>query len=262
MKILFYLLILIGFTSVNAQAVTDYKYIIIPQSFTSFENDQFHLGPLFKQSIQKKNYIALSEDSANWPAEMRNNPCNALVVDMVKTSNWRKNVLNVEFKNCDGKLVQSFNGESRIKEYKEGYQDAMKIALNSLKFSQPKEMAVVIPEPKSIPEAPTSPKLENPKVTSPPSSSSLLQAGTEFKNENTTVYLVGLKEGSFGLIDQNSSKMILTLKPTSRQGIFQVSVLTEADSYSTVGYFDGTTLGIDFLNASKEFELKEFKKIN
>jgi hypothetical protein len=254
MKSIVSFVLLLTLTLSNAQKVQDYKYIIVPPSFTSFENDQFHLGPLFKQQVKKKYYETIANEPSQWPIEMQNNPCNALIVDMEKVGNWRKNVLTVHLKNCKGEIMESFTGESKIKEFKEGFQDALKTALTTLKPYTPIQLAI-IPEPKQeipvpITQTPTTPTKSQP-----------LEIGTEFKNANTIVLMTELKDGSFALIEKSSNTIIALLKPTSRNGVYQVTVTTASENYTTVGYFDGSTIGIEYLNSSKEFELKEFKKV-
>lgn len=253
MKSILTVLFIFTLSLAKAQQVPDFKYIIVPNSFSSFEDDKFHLGPVFKQQIKKKFYESISENPDTWPAEVKNSPCSALTVDMVKKSNWRKNILNVQFKTCDGKVLEMFTGESSIKEYKEGYQDALQIALKTLKPSHPKAIVKYA----EMPEPTETIKSLDPVQTSAPS----IELGTEFKNGNTVVLMTELKDGSIALIEKSSNKIIALLKSTSRNGVYQVTVMDAPEKYTTVGYFDGNTIGIDYLNSSKEFELKEFKKV-
>lgn len=259
MKSVFSIVFLVGTLLVQAQIVQDFKYIIVPNSFESFENDKFHLGAVFKQIVDKKNYEAIPENSAYWPTSVHTNKCQALVVDFEKKSNWRKNILNVHFKTCDGSIIESFTGESTIKEYKEGYQDALRIALKNLKVSNAKQIDLeYIPAPKS-PEIKDDKKVEVVSTHSTPAPS--LNIGTEFKNGNTIVQLTELKDGSLALIEKSSNTVIALMKPTSKKGVYQATVTDGNNQYTTVGYYDGETIGIDYLNSSKEFELKEFKKV-
>jgi hypothetical protein len=254
MKPILSVLFIFSLAFAKAQQVQDYKYIIVPESFSSFEDDKFHLGPVFKQQVKKKFYETISDNQNLWPEEVKNVPCRALTVDMVKKSNWRKNILNVHFKTCDGQILEVYTGESSIKEYKEGYQDALQTALKTLKPSNPQPIAAKYVE---MPEPTEQVFVVDPVQTSAPS----IEIGTEFKNGNTIVLMTELKDGSIALIEKSSNKIIALLKPTSRNGVYQVTVMDAPEKYTTVGYFDGNTIGIDYLNSSKEFELKEFKKV-
>lgn len=256
MKSVFSFLFILSTFLLNAQSVSNYRYIIIPQSFTSFEEDQFHLGPVFKQFVKTKSYEGITENPVYWPSDMENNPCRALTVDMEKEKSWRKNILLVHFKTCDGQIIETFRGESSLKDYKEGYQDAMRIALKNLTPSHPTEMVyVTIPEPKETVQ--NKEKVEKNVTTSAPS----ISLGKEIKNGNTIVQLTELKDGSLALIEKTSNTVIALLKPTSRAGVYQATVTDGKKQYTTVGYYDEETIGIDYLNSSNEFELKEFKKV-
>lgn len=256
MKSAFSFLFILSTFVLHAQSVSNYRYIIIPQSFTSFEEDQFHLGPVFKQFVKNKSYEGITENPAYWPSDMHNNPCRALTVDMEKERSWRKNIILVHLKNCEGQILETFRGESSIKDYKEGYQDAMRIALKTLKPSHPTEIVYgTIPEPKETV------RIEEKVETKVPASAPSISLGTEFKSGNTIVQLTELKDGSLALIEKSSNTVIALLKPTSRAGIYQATVTNGNHQYTTVGYYDGETIGIDYLNSSNEFELKEFKKV-
>lgn len=248
------ILLLFVFIGLQAQQMNDYKYIIVPEKFSDFEKNQYQLNFLLKQLLNKKNYTVLSDNAETWPDEVKENPCLALKTDVVKESSWRKNILNVIFTKCNGTDSFKYNGTSNIKEFKEGYQDAMKLAMQQVKVSMPKAPATFVNEGVSVPETSTISQGNT-------SDKGIVESGNEYKNGNTVVILTELKDGSFVLIEKDSSTIIAQLKPATRKGIYHVTISTGGEKYSTIGYMDGQTIGIEYLNSSKNFELKEFKKL-
>ena len=50
------------------------------------------------------------------------------------------------------------------------------------------------------------------------------------------------------------------LKPSSREGIYHTTVISPDGNYTTIGFYDEKTIGIEFKNNSNEFILTEFKR--
>lgn len=55
--------------------------------------------------------------------------------------------------------------------------------------------------------------------------------------------------------------MIGQLKPSSREGVYQVTVLGPKEKYTTTGFYDGSSLAIDFIENGKS-KTEEFSKAN
>src|SRR5690606_10657536 len=143
MKKLICLFSLILFLNVNAQNVNDFKYIVIPSQFLGFDENQYELNRYLGIQLIKKNYEILSGDSEEWPAEVQQNPCLALNAMVTKEKNFLKNKLTLKFTDCTQKVVFEKEGESKIKEFDKGYQDALKQITNSIALQTAADSQVV-----------------------------------------------------------------------------------------------------------------------
>src|SRR5690606_14631570 len=131
-KHLFFLIFLANLSFLNAQNVNDFKYIVIPSQFLGFDENQYELNRYLGIQLIKKNYEILSGDSGEWPAEVQQNPCLALNAMVTKEKSFLKNKLSLKFTDCTRKILFEKEGESKIKEFGKGYQDALKQITNSI----------------------------------------------------------------------------------------------------------------------------------
>lgn len=93
MKNLILLAFLLSFSFGHSQRLNDYKYIKVPDSFSSFNENQYQLNYYLKQLLNKNGYTVLNEISASWPEEAKNNYCLVLNADVVKLNKFLKNAL-------------------------------------------------------------------------------------------------------------------------------------------------------------------------
>ncbi|WP_055435694.1 hypothetical protein [Lacinutrix algicola] len=133
-KTVLILLALVVFTSVSAQqSLNDYKYIVIPNKFDFLkEADQYRLNSLTKFLFEKYNFETLMEDEV-LPSDYGKNNCLGLKADLLKESTMFKTKLVVQLKNCKNQVVYtSSEGESRDKNYKIAYNQALRKAFKSI----------------------------------------------------------------------------------------------------------------------------------
>jgi len=265
MKNLILLAFLLSFNFGHSQRLNDYKYIKVPDSFSSFDENQYQLNFYLKQLLNKNGYTVLNEISGSWPEEAKNNYCLVLNADVVKLNKFLKNALEVKFTDCKGKVTASFEGVSKIKEFSKGYQEAMRLAIKQAGAYMPSERADLIGKDTVENQKTDSPENQAPSEavsnTIDPPMDFTPDMGIEFKNSNRSVYLVEMKNNSFLLIDKATSSLIAQLKPSSRAGVYQVSVLGEKEKYTTTGFYDGSSLTIDFIENGKS-QTEEFSKSN
>ena len=95
MKNIIATLLLCSLSSINAQTVSDYKYVVVPQSFNDFENNQYGLNNRLRFNFEQKNYVVLSDDQTTWPTEVKTNPCLASTANLVKLKSMLKNNVDV-----------------------------------------------------------------------------------------------------------------------------------------------------------------------
>lgn len=115
--------------STHAQEVnlSNYKYIIVQEKFDFLkESDQYQTSSLTKFLLKKKGFeVYLSNEEL--PKELANDRCLALVARVTDKSTMFKIKTAIEFLDCFGKVIYtSQEGQSINKEYKRGFQDAIR----------------------------------------------------------------------------------------------------------------------------------------
>ncbi len=257
MKSLFLGVVLICFGNMYAQNISDFKYVLIPDELTDFEENQYRMKTHLQRFLESKKYVVLNSNPTEWPEEVRQNPCLIVTADIRKVRKVLKNKVAVEFIDCTKKQILVLEGESNIKELNTGYPDALKKSLQLLRASNPKDLSY-----ENTPTIMTTQEIQAVKVQGNISENSWLESGIEFRNGTQTVILSGLKDGSYILIRKENSEVMAQLKPSSRKGIFHTTVISPDGNYATIGFYDEKTIGIEFKNNSNEFILTEFKKTN
>ncbi len=245
-------------TSISfAQNISDFKYVIIPDSFSDFENNQYRMNYHLMRLLAEKNYEVLKSNTSEWPQEVKENACLALTSDLLKGKKFLKNKVELIFKDCQGKEIDRLEGISNEKDYATGYPDALKNAVNMMRISYPKELNY---QPKTAPVmSVATPEI---KIQGNISENSWMDSGIEFKNDSESVILTEQKDGSFILIDKKSSSIIGQLKSSSKEGIYHVTVSDPKGNYHTIGFYDGKNLIVEFKNTDSSFTPTEFKKAN
>ena len=134
-KLLFSSIFFLIITNVFSQTnLNNYKYIIVPDKFDFLkEKDQYQLNSLAAFLFEKHGFKSVMERT-DYPEDLKMNRCLALMSDVVKESSLFKTKLKVELKDCNGQVIYvSALGESREKEYKKSYNEALRAAFEHLK---------------------------------------------------------------------------------------------------------------------------------
>ncbi|MCB4807735.1 hypothetical protein LG651_05690 [Tamlana sp. 62-3] len=149
------LLCSVGYSQKN---LNNYKYVVVQNKYDFLkEADQYQLNSLTKFLFEKYGFEAVLEGE-NYPEEMAFNRCLALSSDVLKDSGMFKTKLSVQLKDCNGAVVfTSQIGESREKEYKLAYHEALRDAFKSIAILNHKY------EPKKVVSAPT-PKVKKEEI--------------------------------------------------------------------------------------------------
>ncbi len=116
--------------SVFSQAnLNQYKYVIVPNKYDFLkQKDQYQLNSFTEFLFNKYGFTVLMEGS-NYPEDLIRNRCLALKSNLLKDSSLFKTKLAVELKDCnDAAVFTSSYGESREKEYKKAYMEALRNA--------------------------------------------------------------------------------------------------------------------------------------
>lgn len=216
-----------------AQKVSDYKYVMIPEKFQTFKNS-YGLEASLAKALQGKKYEILPEAMDKWPTVARNNSCNVVTAEVVNDKNLFTNKVILQFKDCNKKVIFESKGRSDIKEFEEGFADALKEALTKVGVSSPVEML-----PSRTPDAAQT-VVHN--TTAEPSTSSAAPEANAYSNGKSDLQKIQVDANQFILAKSGSSVPFAVFKTTSKKDVFLVKL---ADGNTTIGYFENGNIVID-----------------
>lgn len=230
------------------QKVSDYKYITVPSKFATFKED-FGLSELLAKTLRSKNYTVIPSDKLQWPAEAQGNPCNVLSADILNDSGLLRNKVLLQFKDCNDKVVSSIKGASNIKEFKEGFQDALKQTYVSISPANPSNRQ---------PIAQT--KVQETNASAQPIanvSASSENSAVRFSNGKTDLQKIQIDNSQFILVNSNSSSPFATFKATTKADVFRVKL---QNGESTLGYYENGNIVIEIPQSNGEYSKEIFSK--
>lgn len=256
-------LLLFFYISINfaQNDLNGYKYVIIPKKYDSFtEENKYQINSLTKFLFEKNGYTALFEYES-YPDDLKNNPCLAVTAKVNDNSKMLSTKVNVELIDCYNKVVfTSVEGKSKEKDYKKGYQEALRgafITFEALEYSFdsslvvnsnvapstsiPVETVKIIPTPALVAATDKTVAVNQP-VKIETKASSMVKS---YKNDNISFFLIEQNNSLIAYV--NSSKndtykkgeKIGTLKKTSRPDVYRISWKNKDGVFeNTTGYFD------------------------
>lgn len=233
------------------QKVSDYKYISLPAKFLTFKKEDYGLGEMLTKVLRSKNYLVIPADKLQWPAEAQSNPCNVLTADVVNDSGFLRNKVVLQFKDCNDKVISSAKGSSNIKEYKEGYQDALKQTFVSISPASPVNQVAA--------EVAVQPAVQETSVSSQPvaSSTPVENTAVRFSNGKTDLQKIQIDASQFILVGNNSSSPFATFKATTKNEVFRVKL---QNGESTLGYYENGNIVIEMPQANGSYTKEIFSK--
>lgn len=188
-----------------AQDLNQYKYALLPSKFAfQKEKDQYRLNTLSKLYLQKYGFEVYL-DTDNQPDDFANINCNKVYVDVISSGGMFTTKLSVVLKDCKGTvLYTSKEGTSREKEYPVAYNQAIRIAFESMQSLnhqyQPSEKSLgMIGEPaqNTIPE-PELPTMKD-----------------KFEDTSNLLFAKPISNG-FQVVDGNANEFIKLMKTNSK----------------------------------------------
>ncbi|MNU32659.1 hypothetical protein D3C71_212100 [compost metagenome] len=231
-----------------AQKVSDYKYVVVPSSLESFKKNNYGLSAFLTKSLKSKQYVVISENRGQWPEEANVNPCSVLNADLVNDSSFLRNRIILEFKDCNSKVISSEKGNSSIKEYEEGFKDALSKALVNISISKPVENTTFKQEVQVVKET----VQETPKVSEQKSQASKAE---KYSNGKLSLQKIQIDASQFILVDGNSSVPFATFKETTKKDVFRVKL---GSGESTTGYYENGNLVIEIPKGNDEYSKEVF----
>ncbi len=269
------LIALIMSYSVNSQSLNTYKYVVVPDSydFLKGEKDRYQLNSLTQFLFKKYGFTAILKGEP-FPEDLENEGCNALYANVNNASSMFTIKLAVELKDCKNTIVfTSQPGRSKSKEFKKGYQEALRAAFMDVKklnyfYKAPKKTtgivankaqekiavqpAIAVADPVPPTEVtvldkklalPNTSKIVTNEVPSPITSTANKPISTTAKTKKVIYLLNGatydMKKVDNGytlhqILADGSSKALGTIFTTSRANNY----IVKAESLSGNGYFD------------------------
>lgn len=234
------------------QKVADYKYIAVPQKFKDFEKESYGLENFLSKNLTSKKYVIISSDKSKWPAEV-GNPCNVLNAEVLNTSSFLKNKVVVQFKDCNDKTISEAKGGSSIKEFQEGYSDALRDALVGVTPSNPTVNLAAVESTQQINVVKEAATQAQTKETS--STTFTTSTATKFTNGKINLQKIQLDKDQFILADANSSVPYATFKVTAKKDVFRVKL---ANGESTLGYLENGNIIIEIPQTNGDFSREVF----
>ena len=116
------------------KTINSYKYIIVPKQFEFQKSeDQYQINSLTKFLFEKENFTVFYSDDA-YPPELAGNTCLALKAIVKDASSMLTTKANIVLLDCYNKVVYTSPvGKSKIKDYKKGYNDAIRKSFEGIK---------------------------------------------------------------------------------------------------------------------------------
>ena len=113
--------------------VNNYKFIVVPDQFDFLkQKDEYKTSSLTK-FLLKKNGFTVVLNSEQYPKDLIDNPCSGLKALVLDKSSMFKLKVIIELRDCSNRLLYtSDEGVSKLKEYKKGFQEAIRNAHASM----------------------------------------------------------------------------------------------------------------------------------
>lgn len=220
---------------ISAQKVSDYKYVSIPEKFQTFKSD-YGLEDALSKFLKGKKYIVLPSDKQQWPSEAKQEPCNIIDADVLNDSSLLRNKVVLQFKDCNNKVMFVSKGSSNIKEFVEGYKDALQQSIINVPVSNPQ----------------TGNKADLIANTV----SDLSETGaSQYSNGKLTLQKIQIDENQFILVNPNISVPYATFKTTTKKDVFRVK-LQNGDS--TIGYYESDNIVVETPQSNGEYSKEVF----
>ncbi len=239
-------MLVVSSTMAFTQKVSDYKYVVIPGKFKTFKNSSFGLEAYLAKSLQGKKYEILPEAMDTWPSEARNNSCNVINAEVLNDKSLFTNKVILQFKDCNKKIILESKGRSDIKEFEEGFPDALKQALTQVALSSPVEM-----KPAKLSEDTQKGK----NTVSETVVSSTTPEASNYSNGKLDLQKIQLDPNQFILAKSGSSVPFAVFKATSKNSVFLVKL---SDGSTTIGYFENGNIVIDIPQADGKYAKEVF----
>jgi len=237
-------------------AQTPYKYVIIPTQFPDIAKgfNPYGVSSTLQQIMSEKGIQTVFEAD-----ERPDDYCDALIVDLEKTSTLFKNKLKVTLKDCQNNILFSKEGEGQSKEFRTGYAEALADALDG--FGR-------LPDNTTVRYQTQAPAASVAEVIESGENDDIYKPKNLYFNDT---YFVDLTEGENGLkeliiingklLGYEKQQKIATLTSTGLGDVYQVKWLTpQGETLSGVASLTGDKLNISLTSDNKPVVINLMKQ--
>lgn len=209
-KLLFFALFLCGTMAFAQKELNNYKYVIVPEQF-EFQNkkDEYSLNMLTKMALEKVGFTVFSGNT-QYPADLALDRCRALYADIDKGGSFLATKMAIVLKDCkDNVVYKTAYGESKEKEKKKSYYEALREASHSLDMLNYNYNGV-----------------DNTTVSTSPKTEAVNAPAVEAKQVNNTNLLTANPTGyGYELLDK-SGKLVLKMYKTTQADYYSAKMET------------------------------------
>ena len=230
------------------QQISDYHYILIPDTFANSKANRYDLDKLLSAQLQAKKFIVITENSPE-----SKNLCEYLKAEISDTGNMLTNKVQIEFKDCYNKSLAILDGKSRSKDIEEGMQDALKNAMINIPLSNPVKNAAALQKESAPINTQKEEKTEN--IASQISTTNTTEKANVYSNGSLSLNKILLSNGEFILADPNSSAPYGIFKPSTKKDTYRVQL---QDGTTTLGYLEDGEIIVEIPNADGSFKKEIF----
>ncbi|PWN62352.1 hypothetical protein C1638_017835 [Chryseobacterium oncorhynchi] len=250
MKKISILLLAVCSTAIFGQNISDYKYISVPVKFQTFKNNSYGLEAYLSKALKNKSYVVLPASVDQWPSEAKDNSCNVVTADVLNDKSLFTNKVILQFKDCNNKIILESKGRSDIKEFEEGFPDALKQALVKVSVSSPTAMLPAQTQSSNVTHT-----VQTSSSETTTTSSSVSTTTSNYSNGKSDLQKIQIDANQFILAKSGSSVPFAVFKTTSRKDVFIVKL---ADGNTTIGYFENGNIVIDIPQADGRYSKEVF----
>lgn len=136
MKIIFTFLTILFSLNFFGQNLSEIEYIQVNKKYTfQDEENEYRLNSTLKSRFEKRGYkVYFAEDGI--PEEVKQNPCKKLICDLDKGKGWLSTTVEIQLTDCNGNVVAKSEGNSRLKNRKKAFPEALDKAFKSVTFPE------------------------------------------------------------------------------------------------------------------------------
>jgi len=205
------------------------KYVVVPIQFDFLsQQDQYRANTLLRYLFKEKGYTAFF-DTEELPEELFNDRCKAIYANATKIKGFLITKIQIELKDCRGiTIALSEIGDSKVKEYKKAYHDAIRKAFESIDFDR-----VLWASYQKEPEEENNSKIVPAELIDENPDTEVAEAAlidtkadkeqAENLNDNglPTLFAQPLKEGEYQLVNMEP-KVVMVIEKTDVWSIYKV----------------------------------------